>query len=291
MYILRTAETNPKTMKIRKRRLPRPGKLAKIALAFAAICFAYSFVEPFLLEEKMTVIHDSDVPQSFVGKKIVFLSDIHHDRFFTRSRVADVVQKVNDLEPDIIILGGDYVFGDKKYIEPVFEELAKLKAKMGVYGVTGNHDDWEDRDLTVASMKKAGITVLDDKTQWLQIGDQKIKLAGIGWYLTYKPNIAPLIRDAKTDDFVLLACHTPDFAEDLETDKIDLMLSGHTHGGEVTLFGLWAPYVPSDYGQKYRTGLVETGKTTVLVSNGVGNSFLPIRFFARPQINIVILEK
>jgi hypothetical protein len=93
------------------------------------------------------------------------------------------------------------------------------------------------------------------------------------------------------NDFVILVSHTPDFAENLKTDKIDLMLSGHTHGGEVTFFGLWAPYIPSDYGQKYRTGIIKTDKTTVLVSNGIGNTFLPIRFFARPQINIIDLEK
>jgi predicted MPP superfamily phosphohydrolase len=263
----------------------------KFLFVFAMVCFAYSFVEPYLIQEKTTLFRDSDVPAEFVGQRIVFISDIHHDQFYTRDRVAAVVRKVNALEPDIIILGGDYVFGDKKYIESVFAELSQLRAKTKIYGVVGNHDDWEDYDLTVECMKKAGITVLSDKAEWITLGNQRIKIAGIDWYYKNEPDISPLLRDAKKEDFVLFVSHVPDFAEKLKTDKIDLLLSGHTHGGEVTFFGLWAPYIPSDYGQKYRTGLVRTDKTTVLISNGVGNSFLPIRFFARPQINIIELAK
>jgi hypothetical protein len=69
------------------------------------------------------------------------------------------------------------------------------------------------------------------------------------------------------------------------------MFSGHTHGGQVTFFGLWAPYLPSDYGQKYLKGIVETNGITVLISNGIGTSALPIRFFARPQYDVIVLEK
>ncbi len=266
-------------------------KASIIIFAFLIACVAYSFIEPYLIDEKTTATNDSDVPQNFVGKKIIFVSDIHNGQYFKRERVADVVRKVNDLNPDIVVLGGDYVYGDRKYIEPCFEELAKLKAKMGIFGVTGNHDEWEDHDLTVKSMKKAGITVLSDRAEWLKIDKDKIKIAGIDWYSTSEPDIGPLIEDAGENDFVILVSHTPDFAEKLKTSKIDLMLSGHTHGGQVTFFGLWAPYLPSQYGQKYRTGVIKDDKTTVLISNGIGSMLLPIRFFARPQINIIILGK
>lgn len=278
-------------MAARNKTLPKLTKLLKIIFIFLMICLAYSFIEPYLIEEKTTVFHDSDIPQNFVGKRIVFIADIHHGEFFSQERVANVVKEVNNLDPDIIVLGGDYVWGDKKYIEPVFEELSKLKARLGIYGVTGNHDDYESYDLTVKNMKKAGITVLSDKAEWLKIGDERIKIAGIDWYFIKEPDISPLIKDASVKDFVLFVSHTPDFAENLKTDKLDLMLSGHTHGGQVTFFGLWAPYIPSDYGQKYRTGLVKTDRTTVLISNGIGSTVLPMRFFAPPQINIIELEK
>ncbi len=89
---------------------------------------------------------------------------------------------------------------------------------------------------------------------------------------------------------MVLASHEPDFAEELQPGAVDLVLSGHTHGGQMTFFGLWAPFVGSEYGQKYRTGMVVNGVTTVIVSNGVGTIFPPLRFFARPQIVVITLE-
>lgn len=281
-------------MRTKKVKLSKIIKFFVIVFIFLATCSVYSFIEPYLIEEQTTIISDSDVPQNFVGKKIVFISDIHHGPFFERERVAALVRKVNELDPDIIVLGGDYVYGGMTYIEPCFEELSGLKAEMGVFGVTGNHDEWGDYNLTVRSMEKAGIIVLSDRGEWLKIGEDKIKISGIDWhdsrYFYDESDIGPLIMDVEENDFVILVSHTPDFAEELRTDEVDLLLSGHTHGGQITFFGLWAPYVPSCYGQKYRSGVVKTARTTVLVSNGVGNTFLPIRFFARPQINIVIME-
>ncbi|AKB29782.1 hypothetical protein MSSIT_3063 [Methanosarcina siciliae T4/M] len=281
-------------MKTKKVKLPEILKFSVIVFALLATCSIYSFIEPYLIEEQTTIISDSDVPRNFTGKKIVFISDIHHGQFFERDRVAALVRKVNELDPDIIVLGGDYIYGSTAYIEPCFEELSGLKAKMGVFGVTGNHDEWGDYNLTVTSMEKAGIIVLSDRAEWLEIGEDKIKIAGIDWHdsrhFSGEPDIGPLIMDVEENDFVILVSHTPDFAEELRTGKVDLLLSGHTHGGQITFFGFWAPYVPSYYGQKYRSGIVKTDRTTVLISNGVGNTFLPIRFFARPQINIVILE-
>lgn len=281
-------------MKNLKKKLLKLVKIFVIIFVCLAAFFVYIFIEPYWINEKTTTISDSDVPQNFEGKKIVFISDIHHGPYFERERVADLVRKVNELEPDIIILGGDYVSGDVGYIGACFEELSRLKADMGIFGVTGNHDEWTDYNLTVKCMENAGITVLSNRAEWLEIGEDKIKIAGVDWstdwYFNSEPYVDPLVKDAEENDFVILVSHTPDLAEELTTDKVDLVLSGHTHGGQITFFGLWAPYVPSYYGQKYRTGIVKTDKTMALVSNGVGNTFLPIRFFARPQINIIILD-
>ncbi|MGB9594408.1 MAG: metallophosphoesterase, partial [Anaerolineae bacterium] len=92
-------------------------------------------------------------------------------------------------------------------------------------------------------------------------------------------------------DFVILLSHNPDYAERLITRDIDLMLSGHTHGGQVTLFGLWAAAVPSAYGQKYRGGFVRTEHTLVYVTTGVGTITPPVRFWARPEVVLITLER
>jgi predicted MPP superfamily phosphohydrolase len=263
----------------------------KIVSLLLAICFTYSLIEPYWIEEKVTFLQDSDIPQIFSDKKIVFVADIHHGIFFSKERIEKLVNKINAVNPDIIILGGDYIDSETKYIEPCFEELSKLKAEMGVFGVIGNHDSRENGyDLTLKAMQKAGITPLENQAEWLEIGKQKIKLGGAIWTEEDETDLGPTIRDTKENDFVILVSHTPDFAEKIKTENIDLVLSGHTHGGQVTFFGLFAPYIPSHYGQKYRTGLVETENTKVLITNGIGDSLLPIRFFARPQINIIILK-
>ena len=90
---------------------------------------------------------------------------------------------------------------------------------------------------------------------------------------------------------VILLSHHPDYADTLTTGLVDLVLSGHNHGGQVTLFGLWAPLLPSSNGQKYRTGTVHTGLTTVVISNGVGTVTPPLRFCARPEIILIRLER
>lgn len=256
-----------------------------------ATVFAYSLFEPYWIEEKITTFESSEIPQNFQDFKIVFVSDIHSGPFVSQKRIANFVQKINAQNPDIIILGGDFIEDDPKYIAPCFEELKKLTAKKGIYGVIGNHDAREAYNKTYKTMQEAGITPLENDAEWIEIDGQKIKLGGVTWDGTEDPDISPTTEDTNKNDFVILASHIPDFAEELKTDKIDLMLSGHTHGGQVTLFGLYAPYIPSDYGQKYRTGIIKTDRTTVLVSNGLGTSFLPIRFFARPQINIIMLQK
>ncbi|HEX2953396.1 MAG TPA: metallophosphoesterase, partial [Bacillota bacterium] len=118
----------------------------------------------------------------------------------------------------------------------------------------------------------------------------RIKIGGVGDYFTDFQYIEPTVGDVTAHDFVILVSHNPDYIETLHTRKIDLMLSGHTHGGQVTVFGLWAPRIPSRYGQKFRTGVIRMNHIELLVSNGVGTEGLPIRFFARPQIVTVILR-
>jgi predicted MPP superfamily phosphohydrolase len=267
-------------------------KKIKTVLLLLAICFAYSLIEPYWIEEKVNFIQDNDIPQVFSDKKIVFVADIHHGIFFSQKRIEKLVNEINAMHPDIIILGGDYIDSEVKYIEPCFQELSKLKAEIGVFGVIGNHDGRNNGyNLTLSAMEKAGIKPLENRAEWLEVGNKKIKLGGVIWTEADETDLGPNIRDTRESDFVILVSHTPDLAEKIKTKNIDLVLSGHTHGGQVTFFGLFAPYIPSHYGQKYRTGIVEAENAKVLITNGIGEALLPIRFFARPQINIIILQK
>lgn len=251
----------------------------------------YVFIEPRWLEDKTYIIVNQDIPLKFKNTRIIFISDIHHGPFFDISRVRNLVERVNRAKPDIILLGGDYVHRDAKYIVPCFNELRKLEAPLGVYGVLGNHDHWENAELTKERMAASGIKEIDNRAFWVAKEGERFKIGGVGDYNEDVTDVAPTIFDAQESDFVILLSHNPDYVETLKTDKVDLVLSGHTHGGQVTLFGLWAPLVPSKFGQKYRTGRIDKKKPEVIVSNGIGTITPPVRFFARPQIVTVILKR
>jgi hypothetical protein len=269
-----------------------------LALLTLAVAFlAYGYAETYRLEVKQYTFASPDVPAAFAGARIAFVTDVHRSGFFTEGRVRRIVDRVNSLKPDLIVLGGDYVYGSTSYEDSCFRALGGLRAPLGTYAVLGNHDygvyDTGGKDLTQAldAIHKTGIILLQNEGVWLERGGARIRLGGVGDLWGDDPALAPAAAGAGAGDLVILASHNPDYAEELPPGIVDLMLSGHTHGGQVTFFGLWAPYVPSEYGQRYRTGLVRTGKTTVLVSNGVGTIFPPVRFFARPQIALVTLEQ
>jgi predicted MPP superfamily phosphohydrolase len=265
-------------------------KLLLGLVLIGALLLTYTLIEPYWIKITKIPFAHSDIPPVFDGAKIVFVSDIHHGPFFARWRVASMVAKMNQLHPDIVIFGGDYVHRDQKYIVPCFEELQHANATYGRFGVLGNHDHWENADLTWQQMQRAGITILDNQAIWIKKGQERIKIGGIGDLWEDTQDLTPTLNDTTEEDFVILVSHNPDYAELLHTQKIDVILSGHTHAGQVTLFGQWAPLVPSRYGQKYRTGFIQTPNVQVIVTNGIGTITPPVRFFARPEIIIMTLK-
>ncbi len=258
---------------------------------------AYGYAETYWIELQEYQLADADVPGAFDGTRIVLVTDIHRGPFLSQDRVRSLVERVNALEPDLIVLGGDYVYLDTKYAASCFAELENLQAPLGCFAVLGNHDygDYEEGHggpaPVIQAIEDAGITLLRDQGVWLEKEGERIRIGGVSDFSVDTPHFAPALEESGKDDFVVLVSHNPDYAEELPVGAVDLVLSGHTHGGQLTLFGLWAPYVPSEYGQKYRTGVVTTEATTVIVSNGVGTSTIPpIRLFARPQIVLITLH-
>ena len=274
-------------------------RLLVIAFFAVVVAFlAYGFGETYWLQVKDYTFTSPDLPAQFDGTRVAFVTDIHRGPFFSADRVGSLVKKVNALQPDLVLLGGDYIFMGTKYAESCLQELSGLRAPLGVFGVLGNHDyggaqeDEGGPDAVIKAMDDAGITLLRDQGVWIDKGGGRIRLGGVSDYSRDAPQLAPAAGDAATNDFVLLVSHEPDYTEDLPAGIVDLTLCGHTHGGQVTLFGKWAFHVPSKYGQKYRTGVVKNQATTVIISNGVGTSTIPpIRLFCRPQIVVVTLRR
>lgn len=277
---------------MKKRKVTK--KIIFIFVVLVILAAAYSLVEPYLIEIKETHMESNRIPPSFDGFKMVFISDLHHGPAYSIDRIRDDVDRVIALKPDIVLLGGDYTIENFKYIEPCIKELSRIKPPFGTFAIMGNHDFdyWDKGMLTKKYMKQYGIKDIDNAAVWINKGTDKIRLGGVSDLLMDKQDINPTIGPVGDNDFTILLSHNPDYAEELQTDKVNLVLSGHTHGGIVSFFGLWAPFVPSKYGQKYRTGEVDAPHTKVVVTNGLGNyMYFPVRFFARPQINVIYLQR
>lgn len=262
-----------------------------MVLFFIAAISVYIFIEPYLVKINEVIISDPDIPDAFEGKKIVFVSDIHFGFNYSSQRLERLVKKINNLQPDLILLGGDYIEKKANLAGPCFTVLKNLAAPLGVYGVLGNHDYWESEQTVMTAMGNAGIQNIDNLAFWLNINGEKIKVGGIGDLWESKQDLNPTVADVSPDDFVILVSHNPEYTEEIKNNKIDLVLSGHHHGGQVNLFGLWTFFMRTNYGTKYRSGIIQTDFTKTLVSNGIGTTLLPIRFMARPEINEIVLKQ
>lgn len=232
-----------------------------------------------------------DLPEEFDGTTVAFLSDIHHSRSFPLDRVRDLIELTNSLNADLILLGGDYVSHRRACIPSFFKEAAKLSAPLGVFGVLGNHDRDTDTALSQRCMSQAGIHSLDNIGYWIKKGRAHIRVGGVGDLTTSTQNLGPMLAETRPDDFMILVSHHPDYAEQLPFNLIDLMLCGHTHGGQVSLLGKWAPtgFGHTRFKLKYLTGVVQNAGTTIIISNGIGTVGPPVRIWAAPQIWFITL--
>ena len=274
-----------------------------IILAAGIVLLSYSSLETRWVKITRVSIESHELPTSFDGKRIVFVSDIHHGEALSRERVTRLVERINGLQPDIIILGGDYSSREDKYITPVFDELRNLKSKYGIFGVMGNHDYFVNGELTLEMMARNGIKICDNKSYWVKIKKDSIKIGGVDDPEGSVQVLDSTIHDVHRKDFCILITHRPEYVRQMNTDRVDLTLSGHTHGGQVTFFGLWAPILPSDNGlwasislsgegQKYSYGLFQRKPDMQsYITSGIGTRFPHFRFFRRPEIAVLELKR
>ena len=227
------------------------------------------------------------VPPSLEGYRVLFVSDIPFMNRYPRKRLDALMAEINAQAADCVILGGDLTLSAGNLAE--FAQAAgTLRAKEGVYAVLGNHDFFNSRKAFIDDLRKAGIVTLDETTIETPRG---LALSGINDFRDIFPVMKPFLDTVPAGDFAILASHDPDFMEKAQGDdlsRFDLVLSGHTHGGQITFFG-WAPIIPSEYGQRYRTGTIFKDGVPVIVSNGAGYSGERFRFrFCAPSDFLLI---
>jgi len=283
--------------------------------AAGALAGTYSLVEPLLRPRIARYDIRLERWPSGLELTIAALADIHACRpWMPPERIRSIAEMTNGLGADMIVLLGDYVAGHRFVTEYVpagewAEALAGLRAPLGVHAILGNHEWWSDRAVQQAgagtpaarrALEAVGIPVYENDAMRLTKSGHAFWLAGLGDQLAFWPSRRvrpdrPLGVDqldgtlAKvTDDApVILLAHEPDIALRVP-ERVALMLSGHTHGGQLRLFG-WSPVVPSRYGNRFAYGHVRE-RCDLIVSGGLGCSIMPVRFGVPPEIVIVTLR-
>ncbi len=224
------------------------------------------------------------LPQELVGLRIGLITDVHRSRWVSADDVAHAATTLMREQPDLIVLGGDYVtWGNRQYVVPSAEALRPLSAPYGVFGILGNHDD--DHDMP-AALARNGVQMLKDARTHLTIRNAPVDLVGIRYWTKRGADIASIARGA-TGTVILLA-HDPRRLGEAAALKIPLVLSGHTHGGQVVL-----PIVGAIAAQKFPViaGLGRRRETTMFVSRGVGTMYVPVRINCPPEVAVLTLQR
>ena len=240
------------------------------------MCFFWSFfIEPHLLVVKHYKV------ESLKGTKIVFISDFHISKWDKR-RLERVVRLINKQNPNLVLSGGDFIKGhDGKNTLPIDEQAEILKQiEAPVITVLGNHDGWYDKKRVREALQNAGIFVLSNSD--IKVNDMCI--AGVEDIQTGVPDINEALKE--TSGKRILISHSPDIYYDVK-ENVDLILAGHTHGGQVSLPIIGAPVVPSEYGSKFARREIKETQNRMIITKGIGTSILPIRFGAVPEIVVI----
>lgn len=231
----------------------------------------------------------SDLPEGFRGFRILQLSDIHHSLFVPLDHVAAVVELSNRLKPDLIALTGDFVSYSRSSIEPVAEILGGLRARAGVLAVLGNHDFRVGADAIERALRRQRIQVLRNRHRLLQRRGDAIYLAGVDDY-GYGADLGAALRGIPEDAPTILLAHNPRLVTAAACRGIGLMLSGHTHGGQVNLPLLGTVYGRSPEQMRFKMGWDRLGDTQIYVSRGIGTIVLPLRWRCPAEVPLLELQ-
>jgi predicted MPP superfamily phosphohydrolase len=261
-----------------------------VAALGGALGVGYSLMEAKWLTVNRITLTVPNLPSPFKGKTVAFLADFHHGPHVPLSYIRHAVDMANALNPDLILLGGDYPHRGIPWVQPCIQELARLHAPLGVYAVLGNHDYYDDvKPYVSAALHAAHIPELTNRGLWIESGGARFWLCGVADYWEDIQDLPAALAGTTKQDAVILLSHNPDYVEEIADSRIGLVLSGHTHGGQVNLPIIGPPILPSIYGQKYAQGLVQGPVTQVFVTRGIGTLDPPVRFLCRPEIVLATL--
>lgn len=260
----------------------------------------FLYVQNNLISITRVDITSSKIPSTFKGFKILQISDLHNKKFGNNQET--LIQKVKGENPDVIVITGDLIDSKSYDAEVSMELIRELVKKYPIYFVTGNHEKWSGKynDLE-KELKKHHVTVLRNEHVTIHKGEQKINLLGIDdpAFVAGNRDEGNVVKDEilkakfemKPHAYNVLLSHRPEYLAEYANEKIDLVLSGHAHGGQVRLPFIGGLVAPNQgIFPTYTAGLYEKQNTSMVVSRGLGNSVIPQRIFNRPELVVVQLN-
>jgi predicted MPP superfamily phosphohydrolase len=227
----------------------------------------------------------------FEGYRIIHLSDIHFGTWVDEERLLHIVERINQQQPDSIVITGDFVSALTTHL---FDRLAPLlsllKAKDGVFAVRGNHDCWANPGQFEQVMFQGHITILNNRVFTIQRSEKFLYLCGLDTAFYNQARLDRVIDQIPPGHTAILLAHEPDLADiSAATGCIDLQLSGHTHGGQIILPLVGSPWLPR-LARKYPRGLYRLGNMFLYTNRGIGTGSLPWRFRCPPEVALFTLH-
>jgi len=274
------------------RKVERHGRRRQWRQTFAAILRA-AMIEPHQIEITHQTIAIEKLPVEFQGLRVVQLSDVHHSPFLDEERINEAVRMANDLGPDLVVLTGDYISHSRDYISPCARALGRLRAPHGVFAVLGNHDHWTDGAMMRDALADQGIHVLCNESERIERGSSYIRLAGVDDMMVKRDDLRRALEETYWDETRILLSHNPAIIREAARAGVDLVLSGHTHGGQVNwrlLTGRqdrktarWLRR-PS---RRLMRGHAQLGSTQLYVNRGLGTVVVPLRYGCTPEVTLL----
>jgi predicted MPP superfamily phosphohydrolase len=281
-------------------RTPVWTKRIRVALATILVLLGGLAFWAFLIEPNRLVTHQETVaisgwPSELNGLRVAVISDIHADGpFINDNKLRLIVERTNQLHPDLTVILGDYMSGNSWHghrVEPeVFAAVLKdLRAPLGVYSVLGNHDWWYDGQKVRRVLEANGIKVLENEVVEVKGRGTSLWLAGLADLWTRPQHIQETLAKVPQGAPVIALTHNPDLFRSVP-QRVPLLLAGHTHGGQVNFPFIGRPIQPSRLGQRYAAGHIFENGHHLFVTTGIGTSILPVRFRVPPEIVLLTLK-
>jgi len=244
-----------------------------------------------------------NLPEQLNNFRITFISDIHADEYTDSKRLEKFIGKVNKTKPDLVLIGGDMISSGPEYIDTAAVYLGKIKSKYGMYSCVGDHDFWAYRNdynrslrEITAALKQHGITMIDNADTVVKVDSTNIDISFVtNTYVRKTPDyvVDSLSKELNPKNLKILVTHQPSMKtiQEAEKDGYNLLLAGHTHGGQITFLFPFKNLSPTMIETPLLRGEFHFGSMMMIVTRGLGMSIVPMRYNSTPEVSAIVLEK